>query len=116
MAEIPADLDHIAAVIHSLFQGDPASRLDIVQSGQRDEINLLVRRGVWLRDGGTCRWCGRSERGRMVLDHIAPWSAGGSDRSDNLRVLCWDCNNRRSNPSRTPAPAAPVSGLTSRTT
>lgn len=31
------------------------------------------------------------------LDHIVPWSAGGSDRSDNLRLLCEPCNTGRSN-------------------
>ena len=31
------------------------------------------------------------------LDHITPWSAGGPDTSDNLRLLCGPCNAGRSN-------------------
>lgn len=33
----------------------------------------------------------------MHLDHIKPWSAGGADTTDNLRLLCDYHNVERSN-------------------
>jgi hypothetical protein len=87
----------IDAMQDLISQPPPWERMPVVRTGERAPISPAVRLGVWLRDSGRCRWCGCAERGQMVLDHIVPWSAGGSDRSDNLRVLCWDCNDRRSN-------------------
>lgn len=55
-------------------------------------IAWLVRR----RDNNTCRLCGERDSPTEV-DHVIPWSAGGSDRSTNLRTLCGPCNQTRSN-------------------
>lgn len=88
--------DSTSEALAGLFGGDPGEQLQVVRSGKRAEISEFIRLAVWHRDGRRCRWCGSGE-GRMTLDHIIPWSAGGSDRSDNLRVLCWDCNELRSN-------------------
>lgn len=65
-------------------------RHPIVRVGDRAEIPHHVRAAVWYRDRGRCRLCdGRSQvAGPWHLDHIKPWSAGGSDSTDNLRVLC----------------------------
>lgn len=91
-------LTSLDEALDSLFGGDPAERMTVVRSGERDPIDPWIRRAVYLRDGGRCRWCGvGSDYVQLVLDHIVPWSAGGSDRSDNLRMLCWGCNERRSN-------------------
>lgn len=47
--------------------------------------------------------------GALHLDHIVPWSAGGIDRSDNLRTLCGPCNIKRSNfVSSSDKPAMPI--------
>ena len=88
----------VREAIDNLFGGDPGARLDVLRVGDREPVDTWVRRAVFLRDGARCRWCGASADGRqLVLDHIVPWSAGGSDRSENLRMLCWDCNATRSN-------------------
>lgn len=69
-----------------------------IRSGERAEIPHYVRVAVWYRDHGRCEHCTtRSIQGPWHLDHIVPWSAGGSDRSDNLRVLCEKHNLERSN-------------------
>jgi hypothetical protein len=53
---------------------------------------------VYERDGGRCLSCERVISLREThLDHIVPWSAGGPDRSENLRTLCSACNVARSN-------------------
>ncbi|AXK76425.1 HNH endonuclease [Mycolicibacterium neoaurum] len=62
---------------------------------EREPIRSDDRKYVYERDGFRCVWCNAVER--LTLDHVVPWSAGGSDHVDNLRTLCWDCNGHRSN-------------------
>ena len=62
---------------------------------ERAPIGAGVRAMVLRRDKYRCVWCGND--GPLELDHIIPWSAGGSDDLDNLRALCRPCNQRRSN-------------------
>lgn len=54
-----------------------------------------IRELVLRRDRYRCVFCDRG--GRLEVDHIVPWSAGGSDDLDNLRTLCHECNQERSN-------------------
>lgn len=68
----------------------------VVRVGERDLIDPYKRRLIYERDGFQCLWCGGSID-FLQLDHVVPWSAGGSDRSDNLRTLCQPCNEQRSN-------------------
>ncbi|HYS80035.1 MAG TPA: HNH endonuclease signature motif containing protein [Anaeromyxobacteraceae bacterium] len=56
-------------------------------------IPAEVKRAVWTRDGGCCRWplasggvCGSTTR--LELDHIVPIARGGTSTVSNLRVLC----------------------------
>lgn len=76
------------------------------------EHNRDVWHALMVRDGGKCWLCGTSDA-FMVADHIVPRSAYESsrieqaDRSDNLRIACWDCNSAKSNrffPFRRPLP------------
>lgn len=53
----------------------------------------LPYRAVWDRDGWTCKGCGTHVN--LTVDHIVPWSAGGSDELDNLQTLCRSCNSRK---------------------
>jgi HNH endonuclease len=88
-------------VVHELFAlfgaaaPDPLDRMPLIRTGERAPIAEPIRRGVWRRDGGCCQWCGYAYD--LQIDHIVPWSNGGSDRSDNLRLLCASCNEARSN-------------------
>lgn len=56
-------------------------------------VTAAVRREVWLRDEGRCRWptadggiCGSTHR--LELDHVLPVARGGRPTVANLRVLC----------------------------
>ncbi|PSO88617.1 MAG: HNH endonuclease [Cyanobacteria bacterium SW_8_48_13] len=52
-----------------------------------------VRVSVLHRDGHKCVFCGRSAKQlQLEVDHIVPFSQGGSNNSQNLQTLCIDCN------------------------
>lgn len=42
------------------------------------------------RDGERCAWCGA--RHGLTLDHVVPLARGGSNRIENLQLLCHGCN------------------------
>ena len=51
-----------------------------------------VRRAVWKRDGGRCRFEGPSGRcaqtGLLEFHHVIPYAEGGSTTTDNLELRC----------------------------
>jgi hypothetical protein len=74
-----------------------AERHPRIREGERAPIPWRVRAAVWFRDNGRCEFCQASAGKDWELDHIIPWSAGGPDTTPNLRVLCRDHNQERSN-------------------
>jgi hypothetical protein len=76
------------------FAIDPAYDLWRIDRGAyRKKIPSEVRDFVMERDGYACRHCGAMDD--LALDHIFPWSKGGSDRAENLQVLCQPCNSAK---------------------
>jgi hypothetical protein len=53
-----------------------------------------TKREVLLRDNNTCVYCGENS-GFMEIDHIIPFSLGGSNERDNLATSCLNCNRRK---------------------
>jgi hypothetical protein len=58
-----------------------------------DAIPAHVRRAVWVRDGGRCRWktadgglCGSTLR--VQFAHRVPRALGGAPTIENIRLLC----------------------------
>lgn len=102
------------AMVQSLDEGMHAlmsmvdaafTRWPVVRWGPRRHIPYQAQRLVFLRDNYRCCLCGDDgELAKLAIDHIVPWSAGGSDDTDNLRVLCSWCNGQRSNRKETYLP------------
>lgn len=55
-------------------------------------ISASVKRAVHERDGGKCTKCGSTHN--LQYDHIIPYSLGGKSTLDNIRLLCFNCNQR----------------------
>lgn len=60
----------------------------------------LSRRGVFVRDGGRCQYCGRAAEN---VDHVLPRSRGGPHEWENVVASCRRCNSRKKD--RTPEEA-----------
>lgn len=72
-----------------------------IRTGERDPIPLYVRLAIWYRDRGECdeapcpptpHW---EDPRPTHLDHIKPWSAGGTDFIDFARPkrpVTWWCH------------------------
>jgi hypothetical protein len=70
-------------------------------------ISPQLRNEILERNGFTCQLCGSgpgdadpfnpNRKIRLNIDHIIPLSQGGSNKRENLRVLCSACNLGRKN-------------------
>jgi len=58
----------------------------------RSSIPLALRRAVLARDGHRCRAKGCGRRQFLELHHLMPRSQGGSNKANNLIVLCSSCH------------------------
>lgn len=74
---------------------DEDGRYPVLRTKEDRRLPESRRFLVLRRDQFRCVFCGCS--GPLEVDHIIPWSAGGSDDMDNLRTLCRGCNQDRSN-------------------
>jgi 5-methylcytosine-specific restriction endonuclease McrA len=51
------------------------------------------RQNIYLRDGFTCQYCGRTlPRSQLNLDHVVPRSQGGRTTWENVVCSCVRCN------------------------
>jgi hypothetical protein len=101
MKDILDDLVTPGMVLEAGQIGRSETRHPRVRIGERAPIARHLRAAIWYRDGGRCEQapCPVDPANEFVvhLDHIEPWSAGGADTSDNLRLLCEHHNTERSN-------------------
>lgn len=61
------------------------------KASTRPAIPMATRQEVFERDKYTCVYCGEHESS-MHIDHVKPWSKGGTHDIDNLVLACVDCN------------------------
>ena len=57
------------------------------------QIPRSIRQAVWDRDGGKCVCC--SSKRNLNFDHVQPVALGGESNESNLRLLCFQCNQRQ---------------------
>ena len=64
-------------------------------------ITQHKRLAIYMRDGLACCYCGSgvTEDTKLTLDHIKPYSKGGSNEAQNLVTCCHKCNSSRGNRS-----------------
>ncbi len=55
-------------------------------------IPAKLKFAVWRRDGGQCSKC--HSRRNLNLDHVVPLAHNGPTSAENLRLLCFQCNQR----------------------
>ena len=57
------------------------------------------RLSIYLRDGLACAYCGSTleDGSKLTLDHLTPYSLGGSNEAGNLITCCSKCNSSRGN-------------------
>jgi 5-methylcytosine-specific restriction endonuclease McrA len=64
------------------------------EMSKRPPIPRELVDAIWRRDEGKCVYCGSSIN--IHIDHIIPFSKGGSTSFENLQLLCQKCNLRKS--------------------
>ncbi|MEH1822105.1 MAG: HNH endonuclease [Nostoc sp.] len=72
----------------------------LYRKARRDKLPRLID-----KYGDRCFWCGCDLTPEvMTVDHYIPLSRGGSNKTDNLRLACYGCNQKRGNamPEDTP--------------
>lgn len=66
-------------------------RINGLGPNNRTPIKASIRKDVL--SVGKCAHCEATER--LSVDHIKPYSKGGSNRRRNLQCLCRSCNSRK---------------------
>ena len=66
---------------------------------KKRQISGKTRQNVLMRDNYTCQICGATVKdgAKLEIDHIKPFSKGGTDDENNLQVLCQQCNREKHN-------------------
>ncbi len=95
MEAIPKNADFSESP-HELIEAVDAPKDESRVTIRSRYIPLRARYRILKRDNFKCVICGRSPANSVGLelhiDHIEPWSKGGSNEEHNLRSLCSDCN------------------------
>ncbi len=64
---------------------------------KKRNVSPTLRFEILHRDKFTCQYCGRKAPDvQLAVDHIVPFSRGGTCTKDNLTTACVDCNTGKS--------------------
>jgi len=91
--------------IHEEKSESQANHVEVNKNDDSGEVKILektrtiplsVRINVFSRDNFRCVFCGKSPATdigtKLHIDHITPFSKGGTNTADNLQTLCEECN------------------------
>ncbi|MCK9429479.1 MAG: HNH endonuclease [Candidatus Omnitrophica bacterium] len=65
------------------------------------QIPSEIREEIFKRDNYTCKYCGwkngidGSKDKILTIDHIIPWTYGGTSKKENLTTSCFECNIKK---------------------
>lgn len=77
------------------FVSEPFTETTKGRNRSRNISNSTIIR-VARRDNNTCQVCGKILLDREIeIDHIIPYSRGGTSDENNLRVTCLECNRKK---------------------
>lgn len=77
------------------FVSEPFTETSTGRNRSRNISHATIIR-VARRDNNTCQVCGKILLDREIeIDHIIPYSRGGTSDENNLRVTCLECNRRK---------------------
>lgn len=77
----------------------PGIDKELAGGDRRRNFPARTRIAILARDRHECVYCG-DRQGPFEIDHVIPWSRGGSDEEANLATACRACNQDKSD--RTP--------------
>ena len=67
-----------------------------IPAERKRDVPLKLRLKIFSRDKFKCVLCGRTPAihlgAKLHVDHIVPFSKGGTTTDPNLRTLCEQCN------------------------
>ena len=92
----------IREFINDINASKPKKKLEknkkITKAEKRSRyISSSVRVDVLKRDRFSCVFCGTTAKEtQLQIDHIIPFSKGGSNNISNLQTLCVECNRGKS--------------------
>ena len=60
---------------------------------RKRNMSPKLRFEILRRDGFTCQYCGKTGTEKeLEIDHVVPFSKGGTNDEGNLITSCFDCN------------------------
>ena len=94
-------IEFIESAILKSLPKEISTQEKLKKINRRRSINDTTRYAVLERAGFKCQCCGmkplKNNDVILHIDHIIPYSLGGSDSIDNLQVLCDKCNISKRN-------------------
>lgn len=93
--EKEASCGEFAHLCPAFFVNEPCTETSTLRNRNRNISHATIIR-VARRDNNTCQNCGRILLDREIeIDHIIPYSRGGTSDESNLRVTCLECNRKK---------------------
>jgi len=96
--------DRVIHTVSEVFQMPSVIRFVRKVAGFFKRGVKFNRKSVWLRDHGTCQYCGlKVSMSEFTYDHVVPQAQGGKTVWTNIVVCCMPCNQKKKD--RTPEQA-----------
>ena len=93
--ETEASCKEFGHLCPAFFVSEPFTETSSGRNRSRSIPHSTIIR-VARRDNNTCQICGKILLDREIeIDHIIPYSRGGTSDENNLRVTCLECNRKK---------------------